>query len=518
MKPANTLVILSDEHQARAMGCAGHPFVSTPNLDRLAARGMMFGNAVTPSPICVPARAAMATGQPVHRCGYWDNSFGYDGRVRAWGHALQDAGITVESIGKLHYQKEDLPTGFDAEHIPMHLHQGVGMVWASIRDPLPDRRPTTKRMLGEYIGPGESDYTRYDQAIADLAVEWLRDKGSTLRDPWCLYVGFVAPHFPLVAPERFYQLYPRDSLPEPKLHPKTGYKLHPWVQEHEDFWSNEATLKDSAERKIAIAAYYGLISWLDYNVGRLMTALEATGLIDKTRVIYASDHGDNLGARGQWGKSNLYRESTDVPLIVAGPGFEQGRCATPVSLLDLSVTLVESFGLDPVKVLPGATGRSLHAIAGKPFDLTRAVFSEYHAVGSNTGAYMLRRGRWKYHYYVRHAPELFDLVKDPEETTDLSGMPDHASVRTQMESALREMLDPEAVDHQAKKDQAALIERIGGAAAAFDLGRSAAAGTPAPKPRKTETAAMGEETQTWSDSLADRSSGRPLQQSQQNLR
>ncbi len=96
MTPANTLVILSDEHQARAMGCAGHPFVSTPNLDRLAARGTRFTNAVTPSPICVPARAAFATGQYVHRCRYWDNSFGYDGRVRGWGHALQEAYIPVE--------------------------------------------------------------------------------------------------------------------------------------------------------------------------------------------------------------------------------------------------------------------------------------------------------------------------------------------------------------------------------------------------------------------------------------
>src|SRR5690606_23229821 len=113
------------------------------------------------------------------------------------------------------------------------------------------------------------------------------------------------------------------------------------------------------------------------------------------------------GARGQWGKSNLYRESTDIPLIVAGPGFARGaRCATPVSLLDLSVTLVESAGLDAATVLPDANGQSLHAIAARPFDPDRAVLSEYHAVGSNTAGYMVRRGRWKYHYYVRHAPEL----------------------------------------------------------------------------------------------------------------
>lgn len=490
MTPANTLVIVSDEHQARAMGCAGHPFVSTPNLDRLAARGTMFTNAVTPSPICVPARAAFVTGQYVHRCRYWDNSFGYDGAVRGWGHALQEAGIPVESIGKLHYRSANLPTGFDVEHNPMHLHQGVGMVWASIRDPLPRQRPSDKRMLGDYIGPGESDYTRYDHAIADHAVEWLNDKTKTGGEPWCLYVGFVAPHFPLVAPPQFFDLYPLDSLPEPKLHPRTGYRLHPWLQEHEDFWSHEATLKDDVERRTAIAAYYGLVSWLDHNVGRLLAALDACGLTGSTRVIYTSDHGDNLGARGQWGKSNLYRESTDVPLIVAGPGFERKLCATPVSLLDLSVTLVESAGLDAASVLPDACGTSLQTIATRPYDSSRTVFSEYHAVGSNTAAYMVRNGRWKYHYYVRHAAELFDLDTDPQETTDLAASPEHAGVLADMHGALLSICDPEAVDREAKRDQAALIERLGGAQAAFDLGRATASGTPAPKPASTARASM----------------------------
>lgn len=481
MKPANTLVILSDEHQARALGCAEHPFVRTPNLDRLAGRGTRFTNAVTPSPICVPARAAFATGQYVHRCKYWDNSFGYDGRVRGWGHALQEAGIPVESIGKLHYQKEKLPTGFDAEHIPMHLHKGVGMVWGSIRDPLPNKVPSSKRMLGEYIGPGESDYTRYDRAVADLAIEWLRGKGTSLTQPWCLYVGFVAPHFPLVAPQQFFDLYPPDSMPEPKLLPRNGHRLHPWLQDHEDFWSQDKTLKDDNERRRAMSAYYGLISWLDHNVGRLMSALDETGLIGTTRVIYASDHGDNLGTRGQWGKSNLYRESVDVPLIMAGPDIGRGLCETPVSLIDLSVTIPESVGVDATRALPEAQGRSLFEIAAAPEDLERAVFSEYHAVGSNTAAFMLRKGRWKYHHYVRHRPELFDLDTDPEETTDLAQSASHAAVVADMNSMLRGICDPDLVDCEAKQDQAALIGRFGGAEAAFRMGGAAASGTPAPK-------------------------------------
>lgn len=481
MKAANTLVIMSDEHQARAMGCAGHPVVKTPNLDALAARGTRFTNAVTPSPICVPARAAFATGQPVHRCRYWDNSIAYDGRVRGWGHALQEAGIPVESVGKLHYQKENLPTGFDAEHIPMHLYKGVGMVWASIRDPLPEQRPTSKRMLGEHIGAGESEYTRYDQAVTDLAIEWIEGRGRALDRPWCLYVGLVAPHFPLVTPPEFFKLYLPSSMPEPKLHPKTGYRLHPWLQEHEDFWSHEATLKNDDERRTAMAAYFGLTSWLDHNVGRILEALDGAGLIDTTRVIYASDHGDNLGSRGQWGKSNLYRESVDIPLIIAGPDIPHGVCATPVSLLDLAVTLPVSFGLEARTALPDADGRSLFDIAREPEDPQRLVFSEYHAVGSNTAAYMLRNGRWKYHHYVRHQPELFDLANDPEETTNLAEARAHAGIRAEMDRELRLRCDPEATDRAAKLDQAALIERLGGQDAVFGMGRAVSGGTPPPK-------------------------------------
>ena len=479
MKPANTLVILSDEHQARALSCIGHPVVKTPNLDRLAARGTRFTTAITPCPICVPARAAFATGLPVHQCKYWDNSFGYDGRVRGWGHAMQEARIPVESIGKLHYQAKDLPTGFDAEHVPMYLYKGVGTIWGSIRDPLP-QRPTIKRMLGDTIGPGQSDYTRYDQSIADLAVEWIGTKGVSLDRPWCLYVGFVAPHFPLVAPPEFFHLYPIDKLPPAKLHPKDGHKLHPWNQVHDDFWCHEIMFEDETERRTAVAAYYGLVSWLDHNVGRLITALEQAGLADTTRVIYSSDHGENLGVRGLWGKSNLYRESVDVPLMMAGPDIAQGVCETPVSLLDVSVTLVDSVGLEASKVLPGRPGRSLFDIARAPVERERSQFSEYHAIGSDTGAFLLRRGKWKYHYYVRHRPELFDIEADPEELNDLAGDPAHAATLDGMERALRAICDPEAVDRQAKADQAAIIDKIGGKEAALSFGKVMSGATPAP--------------------------------------
>jgi choline-sulfatase len=479
-EPANLVVIMSDEHDPRFMGVSGHPLVKTPNLDRLAERGMRFTDAYTPCPICVPARAAFATGQYVHRIRHWDNAMPYTGSIRGWGHVLQDNGIRVESIGKLHYRYAEDPAGFDIEHIPMNVHQGVGMVWGSIREPMPEKPPHDKRMLGEYIGPGESTYTEYDRSVANLTVNWLREASAqTEGGPWVLYVGFVAPHFPLVAPKEFFSPYDINEMPPSKLLPENGFPHHPWIADHERFWPHDKAFADAAERKTAIAAYYALCSWVDYNVGRILDTLVETGLSDTTRVIYTSDHGDNVGARGLWGKSNLYQESTAVPMIMSGPGIARGVCRTPVSLLDLFPTIVEAAGLDASLEMADRPGRSLFDIAAASDEPQRPIFSEYHAVGSVNGGFMLRRGRWKFNYYVGYPPELFDLGSDPEETINLADDPRHAATVAALVAALREICDPEAVDRLAKADQAALIERHGGRDAALGLGAPGATPPPA---------------------------------------
>ena len=481
MQSSNLVVIMSDEHDPRFMGCSGHRLVKTPNFDRMAAQGLRFTNAYTPCPICVPARAAFATGDYVHRIRHWDNAMPYTGSIPGWGHVLQENKIRVESIGKLHYRHAEDPAGFDVEHIPMNVHQGVGMVWGSIRDPLPEA--PAGRMLGEYIGPGESTYTEYDRSVANLTVDWLRSMAQEpSARPWVLYVGFVAPHFPLVAPEEFFALYNVDEMPPSKLLPEDGFELHPWVAEHNAFWPHDEQFVDETERKTAIAAYYALCTWVDHNVGRVLDALEETGLAQTTRVIYTSDHGDNVGARGLWGKSNLYQESSTIPMLVTGPDIRQRTCSTPVSLLDLFPTILEGAGCEPFDPTHDRPGTSLFSIAGRPDDPERIAFSEYHAVGSNSGGFMVRKGRWKFHYYVGHNPELFDLESDPEETTNLAGKYEFADILAGMEEELRRICDPEAVDAQAKADQHDLISQHGGPQNAVYVGAPGAT----PPPSMTE--------------------------------
>jgi len=464
----NILILLSDEHQAGAMGCAGHPIVRTPALDRLAARGTRFERAWTPSPVCVPARASLATGRWVHEIRYWDNATAYDGRVPGWGRRLQREGVAVESIGKLHYRDETDPTGFDRQHLPTHVWRGIGQVWGSVRDPMPETMGRSP--LYDEIGAGESSYNRYDVQVAERAARWLRERRGDAR-PWVLFVGLVAPHFPLIVPKRHLDAYPPDAMPAAKLQPRDGYRRHPWVERQARHMDHDAAIGTDARRRLATATYYGLVSFLDEQVGRVLDALDERGLRDDTLVIYSSDHGDNPGARGMWNKCLLYRESTAVPMIVSGPGVPGGAvCGTNANLVDLYPTMLDALGLrveDAERSLPGA---SLLRLAASPTDDTRVGFSEYHAVGGASAAYMLAQGRYKYHHYVGFAPELFDLAQDPEETRDLAADPAHAPRVEHFERLLRERLDPERVDRLAKDDQNALVARFGGRESALRSG------------------------------------------------
>jgi choline-sulfatase len=126
MNGRNMLVLMSDEHQREALGCYGHPIVRTPNLDKLAEKGVRFTNAYTPSPICVPARASFATGRYVHDTRHWTNAQPYDGSISGWGHRLMEEGCHVASVGKLHYRSDTDPNGFSEEILPMHVRGGIG--------------------------------------------------------------------------------------------------------------------------------------------------------------------------------------------------------------------------------------------------------------------------------------------------------------------------------------------------------------------------------------------------------
>lgn len=468
MKPRNLLFILSDEHQRDVTGCYGNRVVRTPNLDRLAAQGTRFTNAYTPCPICVPSRTSLATGRYVFQTSSWDNAHPYRGEIPSWGHRLMAQGHRVTSIGKLHYRDARDPNGFDEEILPLHVLDGVGDLLGMIRTP-PAPRGNMPSLARE-AGPGESSYSNYDRRIADAARDWLTGRARAYDgQPWVLFVSFVRPHFPLIAPPEFFALYRPEDMPWPQFYGSQSRPLHPAVQALRDCMNYDDYFDEASVRR-AIASYYALVSFLDDNVGKVLAALRDAGLTNDTRIIYTSDHGDNLGNRGLWGKSVMYDESAAVPMILAGPDVPAGNVVdTPVSLVDCYRTIIEGAGRELGPEDTALPSRSLWD-AANGVRASRTVLSEYHAAASVTGTFMIRHGQWKYIHYVGFRPELFDIEADPHEAHDLALDPQHAGTVAECERVLRAIVDPEAVSAQAFADQQAQVSAHGGIAAIIQRG------------------------------------------------
>jgi choline-sulfatase len=467
MRPTNFIIFMADQHSRKALGCYGHPLAQTPNLDALAERGTRFTSAYTNSPLCVPARACFATGRYTHETGYWDNAIAYDGRVPGWGHRLLSAGHDFDSVGKLHYRFENDPTGVGEQIIPMHIAGGKGDLLGALRPDVPVRHQS--RRFSEEVGPGETAYTRYDREITERSCGWLMARAeASPGKPWVLFVSYIAPHFPLIVPQSYLDLYPLADIPMPKPPDLAYQESHPWWKAFCGSYTFDRYFRDDDHRRLAIACYLGLCSFVDENIGRVIDALESTGLSENTRIVYTSDHGENLGARGLWGKSTMYEESAGIPLILSGPDIPRGKtAATPVSLVDFFPTVLDCVGLEVGREDVDLPGRSLLQL------------SEYHAAASISAAYMIRKGRYKYVHYTGWEPELFDLETDPEETRNRATELDLKPVLAAFEADLRRLLDPVETDRRAKQDQARLIEAHGGRDAI--LARGGLHGTPAPE-------------------------------------
>ena len=476
MQGNNILFIMADEHNYNCINQLGNDFIITPNIDSLVKEGTTFTSASTPSPLCVPARASLATGTYVHTNKYWDGAHAYDARVPGWQHVLRDNNVNVTSIGKLHYKDRTIDTGFTETIEPMHLKDGLGDLFGLLREEMPPK-DACKR-LSEELGRGDCEYLEYDRLITNKAIEWIRKQKKREKpdSPWVLFVSFVSPHYPLIAPPDFYDLYNDANLPYDNYQNLSKNKLHSWVKGIRESWPYDDYM-DEEKRKIAVQAYYGMCSFMDSNVGKLLTELKQCDIYDDTTIIYASDHGESLGNRGLWGKMTMYEDSASIPLIIKGPNFKKNRmCKTPVTLIDLYPTIFDILSLDHVASEANIDGESLRAIANKTYDKNRCVLSEYHGAGSYGGAFMLRMGDYKYIYYVGHQPEVFDIKSDPNEKQNLANDLSFRSLVDMLDNALRSIINPESVDEAARSDQKKMLKDVGGID--FVLNRGNYAGTP----------------------------------------
>ena len=444
----NIVFLFSDEHTGSVMGNSGHPVVRTPHLDRIAEQSYTFDNAYCNSPICTPSRLSLLTGRFPHQIGAWDLGAIANRQYQTWGDYLTEAGYETVLCGRTHFNGTDRMLGF-SDRLLDDLPR-----WCNATGRPPRRTPDERRGSNSHVaecGPGDHEHTKYDQNAANLAVDFLREKAASPDDkPFLLYCGFMHPHFPLIAPPEFFSRYDPDTLELPTTWNAPLESQHPIIQHHRWAWRNDIPPPEAVVRR-ALASYYALVSSLDAQVGRILQAIDTTPLRENTLVIYTSDHGEMAGHHGIWQKQCFYEPAVKVPLMLRLPSGETGRVAENVSLVDVLPTLLEAAGLEIPSDLPGD---SLLEIARHQANETRrAVFSEYHHMGMLNAGFMLKRGDHKLCHYVGNEPQLFNVNVDPLENDDLASKPEYATIRNEMETALRAVLDPEREDARAKENQ-----------------------------------------------------------------
>jgi choline-sulfatase len=460
--PKRLIVFVSDNHARDAVGCYGHPIVKTPAIDSIARRGTRFSAACSASPLCVPARAAMATGRFPNQTGYWDNAIAYDSRITSWMRRLRDQGHHVTSIGKLHYRSSDEDHGMTEEILPMHLH-GKGAVTGLLRgfDAEKPKKPGVITDLYEGLaGEGETHYQEYDRQITERAIAWLRDHREQSDRPDVLIVSYISPHPPFRVPKHLLDLYPEAEMPLP-----LGFDPapeHPAVA-HVRWLDGMPEHHDHALLRRVASGYFGLVTHTDEQVGLVLQEMDSLGVLEESCIAYTSDHGDMLGSQGIYGKRVLYEGSLGVPLIMAGPGIRSGHVSHQLaSHVDLYPTFLEAVGgrieeedrdLPGVSLWPALSGRD---------DLDRPLFAELHSQGTKAGAFVIRQRDEKLIYHVGMPPQIFDLAADPHELCDLAETNQGAAIFSRLMPLLREMCEPEVVNDRAKADQRATAESYGG--------------------------------------------------------
>ena len=345
----------------------------------------------------------------------------------------------------------------------MHVMGGIGWPAGLLRESPPAFESAQE--LAADVGAGASSYTDYDRAITEAACDWLLTRGEA-DNPWAAFFSLVSPHYPLIAPQEFYDLYDRASVDLPIAYEHAQRPRHSELMNLARFFDYDRHFDDRKLREAKVA-YYGLISFMDDCIGRILSALTRSGQTDDTVVIYVSDHGDMMGDHGFWTKHVMYEASAGIPMIAAGPDVAEGRrVQTGTSLVDLAATAVDVTGLCDHGAAELFPGRSLRSIAGEEDDRNRTIFSEYHDGGSTTGAFMVRWEDWKFVYYVGHDPQLFNLAQDPHELFNLAyeGVNDPVvqAAWRDGESRLRAICDPEEVNARCIADQRRKIAELGG--------------------------------------------------------
>jgi len=431
----NILFVMVDEMRWDAMGCEKHPVVRTPNLDQLAREGVRFASSYTVSPVCSPARACVFTGRYAHVNGVTMNGVPAHNHEIFLPSVLRHHGYHTAIAGKLHYTPTRFAYGFDqfwsfssegptpeiGYNAYLRNKHGSPAKWPIVPGTCPWPHDALGRDVGLFKYPKEDFETEW---LTDRSIDYLRSrKGSS--QPWFLFTSYLKPHSPSVEPEPYFNMYDPDGMPIPKLPPdakqaraaQTGRSRRHWVD-------------DERMMRVMSAKYYGAITHIDDQVGRLSGELKRLGMAENTLVLFTADHGNMLGDRGRWFKGLQYEGSARVPLLWRGPkGSKEngGRTVNQViENTDLMPSILEAAGLP---VPEGVQGRSFLKLArgGDPRWKNRC-FSQLRSG-------MLLDGPFKYidnSLDGTGSRELYDLANDPKEGRNLGADAKHRERVTEM--------------------------------------------------------------------------------------
>ena len=415
----NIVLIMSDQHNPHVLGCAGDPYVQTPNLDAIAARGARFTSMYCPYPLCVPSRMGFMAGRYPSEVDVWDNGSPLATNVPTFAHGLGAAGYEAVLCGRMHFVGADQFHGFERRIMG---DVSGSMLSSEILGPGPYRTNGQTAYAVQVSGHGRAAYAAYDVEVTRRACEFIRERPEDER-PYCLVVGLILPHNPLICDRDLFDHYMGVLGDAPETPESTRARLHPAMRKwRERRWVDDISPEEARRGR---AAYYGLVTELDRNIGRVLEALDEKGS-DETLVLYTTDHGDMNGEHGIWWKSSFYEGSAGVPCLAAWPGvIPEGLRVDAVSnLVDLGPTVLDIVGGPS---LPDANGRSLADFlrGGAPERWPDETFCEYLGLLGDKPGCMIRSGPWKLNYHSEFQTyQLFNIEDDPGELDDLRDDPD----------------------------------------------------------------------------------------------
>jgi len=446
----NVLFIISDDLTYTALSCYGNSVCKTPNIDRLAERGVRFTRAFCQGTYCGPSRASFMSGYYPHATG----SLGYSnprsriGDRATWSQYFKDRGYYTARVSKVFHMGvpggiEQGSDGADDELSWTERFNSKGPEWKAPGDgeTLENNPDGTKPVMGGntfvVVEADGDDLVHSDGKTAAKAVELI---GKHKHEPFWLGVGFVRPHVPFVSPRNYYRPYkPYDKMVLPEKVegdwddiPKAGIN-----------YKTSVNMKmDIRRQKKAVGGYYASVSYMDAQVGKVLDALEEAGLTDKTIIIFTSDHGYHLGEHDFWAKVSLRDESSGVPLIICVPGKKPAVCDSLVELIDLYPTISNLCGLG---VPSNVQGKDISKMLDDPgYKVRDAAF----CVAPMRKGFLLREDRYAYIQYGEDASggiEFFDSRTDPKQYTNLAASPEHKSIvsrfKAAMEAKLKEVRD-----------------------------------------------------------------------------